>query len=156
MQEDMITQGPHCAQHCAQRAEDLTWLFHTGCSSVGIVPKSVEPHLPKSPTPLRGAAITDSLAQQHSCGSHLGCSHLLLMAVAGHERSNILSSVLLSLTSVVQLPLIPAGAEIAATAFHIRVLHSEGGMVTGGTAVFERLSKNPTWAWSGRGSREPY
>lgn len=65
------------------------------------------------------------------------------MAVAGHERSKILSSVLLALTSVLQLPLIPAAAERAATAFPIRVLHSEGGMLTGGTAAFERLSENP-------------
>lgn len=87
-------------------------------------------------------------------GSHLGCPYLLLMAVAGHERSNIPSSVLPALTSVPQLPLIPAAAQTAGTAFPIRVLHSQGGMLTGGTAVFERLSKKPTRAWSGRGSRE--
>lgn len=68
------------------------------------------------------------------------------MAVAGHEGSNIPSSVLPALTSVPQLPLIPAAAGTAGTASHIRALLSEGGTVTGGAAGFERLSENPARA----------
>ena len=56
------------------------------------------------------------------------------------------SSTLLLLTSVVKLPLISAEAELAATDLHVRVLHTEGGMVPGGAAVFKRLSKSATWA----------
>lgn len=47
-------------------------------------------------------------------------------------RSNMPSSTLLLLTSVVKLPLISAEAELAAAVLHITVLPIEGGMVTGG------------------------
>lgn len=52
------------------------------------------------------------------------------------------SSTLLLLTPVVKLPLISVEAELAATVLRIRVLHIEAGTVTGGTAVFKRLSKS--------------
>lgn len=51
------------------------------------------------------------------------------------------SATLLLLTSVVKLPLISGEAELAARVLHIRLLHGEGGTVTGGVAVCKRLSR---------------